>query len=185
MRVLVLVVALIATCPCFSQMHGAGGQSTQQMGTEHGPQNAVSSGPGADKSFVVKALQGSFAVVQAAQQGEQKSSSEQVKQFSHQAIEDHNKMIDELRQAAEQLKVTAPTEPSKAQMKGIEKLQQLSGPEFDQAFVKEMTKLHKDQEKDFKDEAKNTTSPQLKTMATDDAQMINDHLTKIQQLAKP
>jgi len=50
--------------------------------------------------------------------------------------------------------------------------------------VKEMEKAHKEDDKAFKEEANTTTSPQLKEMVTQDAQMIESHLQQIQQIAQ-
>ena len=61
----------------------------------------------------------------------------------------------------------------------------LSGDAFDQAYIKEMVKAHKEDDKAFKEEAKTTTSPQLKEMVTQDLQMIESHLQQVQQIADP
>jgi putative membrane protein len=53
----------------------------------------------------------------------------------------------------------------------------------DQAYIKEMVKAHKEDDKAFKEEARNTTSPQLKEMVTQDLQMIERHLQQLQQIA--
>lgn len=179
--------ALISTLCCvagFTQMHGAGGQATQQMGPEQEPKNGMVSGPAADRKFIEKAMESNVAEIQMGRLALEKSTDEQVRHFAIQMTDDHGKMLDELKQAAQQLNLPVPDEPSKGALKSMEKLKALSGNAFDQAYIKEMIKAHKEDDKSFKDEAKNTTSPQLKEMVTQDAQMIESHLQQVQQLAQ-
>lgn len=179
----VAVLGVLAWGAAFAQMHGAGGQASQQMGPTQEPKNGMVNGPEADKNFLKKAMESHLGEIQMAQLALQKSSDDQVKHFAQQVLDDHGKILDELRQAALQLNVPVPTEPSKGAMKNIEKLKTLSGPAFDAAYVKETVKAHKDEDKAFKEEAKTTTSPQLKEMMTADSQMIEGHLQQLQQLA--
>ncbi len=70
------------------------------------------------------------------------------------------------------LNIPVPQEPSKAAMKTMDKMKGLSGDAFDQAYIKEMVKAHKEDDKAFKEEARTTITPQLKEMATQDAGII-------------
>jgi putative membrane protein len=72
-------------------------QQQQQMG-ETGP--AMNGGPGADKAFVKKAMEGNMAEVQMGQLALQKSSDDQVKQFAQRMVDDHGKMQDQLKPVA-------------------------------------------------------------------------------------
>jgi putative membrane protein len=179
----IALFVLLAWGAAFAQMHGAGGQATQQMGPNQEPKNEMVNGPEADKTFLKKAMESHLGEIQMAQLALQKSSDDKIKQFAQQVLDDHGKILDELRQAALQLNVPVPTEPSKGVAKSLEKLKTLSGPAFDQAYVKETMKAHKDEDKAFKEEARNTTSPQLKEMMTADAQMIEGHLQQLQRLS--
>jgi len=189
---------VLVFCACVAlqaQMHGAGGaqapsgqaSQAEQMG-KTGPnpeleRSETQRGPEADKKFVEKALEANVAEMQMAQLALQKSTDEQIRHFALQMQDEHGSLQDELTQIAEQLNIPVPQDPSKNDQKNLDKLKELSGDAFDQAYVKEMVKAHKEAEKAYTDEAKNTTSPQLKEMMGKDAQMIEGHLKDIQEIA--
>ena len=179
--------ALAATLWCsaaLSQMHGAGGQATQQTGPEQEPKNGTVSGPAADKTFIKKAMESNVGEIQMAQLALEKSTDADIRHFAVQMQDDHGRLMDELKQAAGQLNIPVPDQPSKGVTKSMEKMKGLSGTAFDQVYIKEMVKAHKEDDKAFKEEIRNTTSPQLKEMMTRDVQMIESHLQAIQQIAE-
>lgn len=191
----VMVLAFFACVALQAQMHGAGGAQApsgqasraEQMG-KTGPnpeleRSESERGPEAEKNFVKKALEANVAEMQMAQLALQKSTDGQIRHFAMQMQDDHGSLQDELKQIAEQLNIPVPQDPSKNEQKNLDKLKELSGDAFDQAYVKEMVKAHKEAEKAYTDEAKNTTSPQLKEMMGKDAQMIEGHLKDIQEIA--
>jgi putative membrane protein len=154
-------------------------QQQQQMGT-----SGMNTGPAVDKAFVKKALEGNIAEIEMGKLALQKSNDDQVKQFAQRMVDDHGKMLDELKPAAEQMGVKVPEGPSKGQMKSMDKMKALSGDAFDQAYIKDMVKDHKGDDNDFKMEAQSTQNPQLKQMVMQSDQTIESHLQQIQQLAK-
>jgi putative membrane protein len=114
----------------------------------------------------------------------EKSTDSQVRHYAIQETEDHGKILDELKQAAQQLTMSVPDGPSKSALKELDKLKMLSGDAFDQALLKETVKSHKDEDKSYRDEARTTTSPQLKNLVTQENQIIGNHLQQAQQLAQ-
>src|ERR1700689_89603 len=74
-----------------------------------------------DKMFVAKAMQGGMAEVQLGQLTLQKSSDEQVKQFAQKMIDDHSRMIDQMKPVAQQLGVSVPNKVSKKDTKTMAK----------------------------------------------------------------
>jgi putative membrane protein len=107
-----------------------------------------------------------------------------VKQFAQRMVDDHGKMIDQMKPVAEQLGVKVPDGPPKGHMKKMDKMKALSGDAFDQAYIKDMVKDHKTDASEFKQEAQNTQNPQLKQLATEGSQTIESHLQQIQQIAQ-
>ena len=134
-----------------------------------------------DKMFVKKAMQGNIAEVQLGQLTLQKSNNDQVKRFAQTMIDDHTKLNEQMRSVALQLSVEIPTEVSKKDKSLIGKMQALSGPAYDQAYIKEMVKDHKQDLSDFHMEASNG---HVKDVATQGSKMISEHLQMAQQLAK-
>jgi putative membrane protein len=166
-----------------SQSTGANSPSMQQE-QQTGGATAMNAGPAADKAFVRKALEGNMAEIQMGQLALQKSSDDQVKQFAQRMVDDHGKMLDQLKPAAQAMGVKVPEGPSKGAMKNMDKMKGLSGDAFDQAYIKDMVKDHKKDSSEFKQEAQNTQNPQLKQLVTEASQTIDSHLQQIQQIAQ-
>jgi putative membrane protein len=166
-----------------NQPSGANTPSMQQQQQEMGA-TAMNAGPAMDKAFVKKALEGNVAEVQMGQLALQKSSDDQVKQFAQRMVDDHGKMLDQLKPAAQAMGVKVPDGPSKGAMKNMDKMKGLSGDAFDQAYIKDMVKDHKKDSSEFKQEAQNTQNPQLKQLVTEASQTIDSHLQQIQQIAQ-
>jgi putative membrane protein len=137
-----------------------------------------------DKIFVKKAMQGSIAQVQLGQLTLQKSSNDQVKKFAQKMIDDHTKLNEQMKPVAQQLRVDIPTEVSKKDKSLIGKMQTLSGPAYDQAYIKDMVKDHKQDLNEFQMEASNGHDPSVKDAAMQGSKIISDHLQMAQQLAK-
>ena len=194
------VAAALCCCPILAQAPGgsAGGGGHMQQPSASSPppsggmeqqqqqqtQQMAAAGPDTDKVFVKKALEGSMAEVEMGKLALQKSSDDQVKQFAQRMVDDHGKMLDQLKPVAEQLGVKVPDGPSKGQKKKMDKLQALSGDAFDQAYIKDMVKDHKSDASEFKQEAQSTQNPQLKQLAMQSDQIIESHLQQIQQIAQ-
>jgi putative membrane protein len=134
-----------------------------------------------DKMFVKKAMQGNIAEVQLGELTLQKSNNDQVKQFARKMIDDHTKLNEQMRSVALQLSVEIPTEVSKKDKSLMNKMQALSGTAYDQAYIKEMVKDHKQDLSEFRMEASNGN---LKDAATQGSKVISEHLQMAQQLAK-
>jgi putative membrane protein len=152
----------------------------QQMNSMNAPaQNALM-----DKAFVKKALQGGMAEVQLGQLTLQKSNNDQVKQFAQRMIDDHTKLGEQMKPVAQQLGVSEPNDISKKDKSTMAKLQALSGPAYDQAYIKDMIKDHKQDLSEFQTEASSGQDPTLKDAANQGIKVIAQHLQMIQQIAK-
>src|ERR1700722_1246653 len=138
-----------------------------------------------DQAFVEKALAGGDAEVQLGQLAEQKSQSDDVKQFAQKMVADHTQMGDKwFKPVAKQLGVAEPKGPDKKDKKLIAKLETLSGPQFDTEYIQAMVKDHKEDLKNFTEEAQATQDPNVKQVAQQGANIIQQHLQLIQQVAK-
>lgn len=137
-----------------------------------------------DKAFVRKAMQGNMAEVKLGQLVAQKSSSQDVKQFAQKMTQDHSQLNSQIKPVAEQLGVQPPTHVSKKAEKLDAKLQSESGKQFNDTYIKSMIKDHEDDLMEFRREAQTTQNPQLKQLAQQGAQVIEQHLDMIKQIAK-
>jgi putative membrane protein len=136
------------------------------------------------KMFVKKAMQGNIAEVQLGQLTLQKSNNDQVKKFAQRMIDDHTRMNEQMKPIADQLHADIPTEVSKKDKSLISKMQSLSGPAYDQAYIKDMVKDHKEDLSQFRMEVTNSQYLAVRNVALDGTKTISEHLDMAQQLAK-
>jgi len=137
-----------------------------------------------DKIFVKKAMQGNIAEVQLGQLTLQKSNNDQVKQFAQKMIADHTRLNEQMSQIAQLLHVDIPTEVSKKDKSLMNKMQGLSGPAYDQAYIKDMVKDHKADVGEYHMEVTNSQYLGVKNAAAQAGKTISEHLQMAQQLAK-
>lgn len=173
------------------QQPGAPNQPTNpNMGTNRNmgmepPDNSMQSQQAiVDKDFVKKALEGGTAEVQLGQLAQQKSQSNDVKQFGQRMVADHTQLGDQMKPVAQQLGVKPPTEPAKKDRQLLAKLETLSGPQFDDAYIQAMLKDHQQDLKDFTNETHTAQNPNVKQVAQVGAGVISQHLQLIQQIAQ-
>jgi putative membrane protein len=138
----------------------------------------------ADKHFVKGALEGGNAEVQLGQLAQQKSNSDDIKQFGQKMVEDHTKLGDQMKQVAQQLGVMPPSGLSPKDQALDNKLQGLSGESFDKAYVQAMVRDHKKDLWEFKHAAATATDPSVKSAASQGEQVISEHLKMIEQIAQ-
>src|ERR1044071_100732 len=96
----------------------------------------------ADSHFMKKAADGGMAEVELGQLATQKASNSDVKAFGQRMVDDHGKANEQLKQLAAEKHVDLPQEPGAKHKATKARLEQLSGTEFDQAYVAEMVKDH-------------------------------------------
>lgn len=189
--------ALLASATAFAQMPGGGGGPGGQtpntpgqpgIGQPGGIAPGGNGGPSSqtmnDKAFVRDALQGGMAEVQLSQLASQKASSDDVKQFGQKMVEDHTKLGNAMSEVAQQVGVKPPDGLSKKDKQLIAKLQTLSGPQFDEAYIKAMVKDHKKDDSAFKIEAQQAENPAVRQVAQQGEPIVANHLQMIEQIAQ-
>ena len=137
-----------------------------------------------DKMFVKKAIMGSNSEIAAAKMALQKSSNPQVQQFAQKMVDDHTKMLDDMKGVATQENIAFKDEPSPEGKKLAAKLDGLSGPEFDKAYVNGMVKDHKGDVRDFTAEVNTGKDQPTKDAAQKGLPVIQEHLQMIEGIQK-
>lgn len=193
--------ALLAGVTLFAQAPGnpgsAPGQQAPQAPSTTSPTNPSMQSPGAqpgaaptaqsygDQSFLAHAIEGSKGEVQLAQLAQQKSQSQDVKQLAQKLESDHTQMDQKwFEPLAKQVGASEPKGPSKKDKKLIEKLQGLSGDQFDKEYIAAMVKDHQKDLKEFKQESEATQDPNVKQVAQQGANILSQHLQLAEQVAK-
>jgi putative membrane protein len=161
-------------------------QQQQQPSTMGNPGAAPAPGQNfGDQAFVTKALEGGMAEVELGKLAADKSQSPDVKQFAQKMVNDHSQMGDKwFKPVAQQIGVSEPKGPSKKDKKLIEKLQGLSGQQFDTEYIQAMVKDHKEDLKEFQSESEAAQDPNVKQIATQGTKVISQHLQMIEQIAQ-
>jgi putative membrane protein len=177
--------------PSGGQPQAPAGQSPQQptapssQGTGAYPGTAPTAQDFGEKAFISKGLEGDQAEMQMGQLAEQKSQSNDVKQLAQKLVNDHTQMDEKwFKPLAQQMDVSLPKGPSKKDKKMAEKMEALSGNDFDSHWLTMMHKDHQKDLKEFQDEAKSAQNPNVKKVAEQGASVIAQHLQLIEQVAK-
>ena len=98
-------------------------------------------------------------------------------------VSDHGKANDELKDLASKKSVTLPTEPTAAQKVEKARLERLSGPAFDSAFMKAMEQDHRKAVSHFSKQAGSGSDNDVKQWAGQTLPKLKEHLAKAEQLA--
>src|ERR1700761_2552752 len=96
----------------------------------------------ADKTFVKNALEGSLAEVNYGKLALQKSKDKNVTEFATKMVEDHQKLIADMKPLAKKLGVTVPSGPPISDRAKYTAMKMKSGSDFDYAYVEAMVKDH-------------------------------------------
>jgi putative membrane protein len=188
--------ALLASVTAMAQNQPGGAGAGQQQPSTTSQQQPGGPGMGTpdaslqsqqvmvDHAFVRKALEGGTVEVQLGQLAQQKSQSPDVQQFGQKMVADHTQLGDQIKPIAQQLGVKEPSGPSKKDKELIAKLEALSGPQFDETYINAMVKDHKQDLKEFTNEAQLAQDPNVKQVAQQGATVISQHLQLIEQIAQ-
>jgi putative membrane protein len=137
-----------------------------------------------DKIFLRKAAEGGMAEVQFGQLAAQKASSDDVKAFGQKMVDDHTALNSEMATVADSLGVRAPKTIDKKDQTELDKLNGLSGTDFDTEYLTVMVKAHHKDLHEFRMEAANTQDPTLKAAVEKGGKVIGEHTRMVDKLAR-
>lgn len=135
-----------------------------------------------DKKFIKEAAEGGMAEVELGQLATEKASSDKVKKFGERMVDDHGKANDQLKQLAASKGVDLPSEPGAKAKATKERLSQLSGEQFDKAYMAEMLRDHKKDVAEFRHESKSAQDSELKNFVSETLPTLEDHLKEAQSI---
>jgi putative membrane protein len=175
------LAALLIACSAAFAAQNSSTAGSAQAGTQM-DQGSAKMMKSPDARFAMMAAQGGMAEVQLGQLAAQKASNPDVKAFGQQMVDDHSKANDQLKSVAQGENMTLPSSLSAKDQALYTKLQNLSGAEFDKAYVRAMVKDHQEDVKEFQKEADNGKDPQIKNFASQTLPVLQQHLSKIQSI---
>jgi putative membrane protein len=130
----------------------------------------------ADEAFVMKVAKGGMAEVELGKLAVDKASSDAVKKFGQRMVDDHGKANDELQALARSKNITLPPGIGPQEQAMRDRLMKLSGPAFDQAYMKAMVSDHVKDVNEFKIESKSGQDPDVKAWAAKTLPTLEEHL---------
>lgn len=144
--------------------------------------NAQSSA--ADKAFVQKAAEGGLAEVKLGQLAAEKASDAEVKQFGQKMVDDHTNLNNQMKPIAEKLGVTVPESLAPKEQALYDRLNGLSGEQFDKAYVQAMVKDHHEDLREFTREEHAARDQNLKTAVSQGRGVIEQHTKMADAMAR-
>lgn len=160
---------LAATAAAF--IPASGGQSGRQD-AKHSAQ-----------SFLEKAAEGQQAEIILGRLASERAADRQVKEFGVHMMEDHRKASAEIRQLAAREGVALSSELTGRHKHKQEQFAQLSGSEFDHAYIGYMLRDHRKDVKDFERTLKAIKDPQVLRWAEGTLPVLKEHLRQAQLIA--
>ena len=115
-----------------------------------------------DKKFLAMAAQSDQNEIALSQLADQKATNPAVKSFAETMISEHTQMTASMKPFADAWSLTPPTGPDADHQKTIDKLNGLSGAEFDKEYISDMVSDHAKALSAFTTEAKDTKDAKFK-----------------------
>ena len=159
-------------------------QQTSPAQQDSGPNSGDVGQVMQDKMFLRKAAQGGIAEVKLGQLAAQKGSSDDVKAFGQTMVDDHSKLNIEIARVADSMGVMLPKSMNKEDQAEFDKLNALSGNDFDIEYLSFMVKDHHKDLHEFRIEAASPTDPALHNEVVKAQSVIHDHTVMVDKLAR-
>ena len=113
----------------------------------------------------------------------QKATSPEVKSFAQKMVDDHTKGLQEVQQVAQAKNVTLPAEPDAKHKKMADRLNALSGEEFDKTYLANAgVNDHKAAHKLVTDAQQKAKDPDVKALAAKLQPTIDQHMKSVPQM---
>jgi putative membrane protein len=124
-----------------------------------------------------------MAEVELGQMAADKASSPEVKEFGQRMVKNHSQANVQLKQIAAQKGVTLPGSPNAKDEATKNKLSNLSGDAFDQAYMADMVRDHKKDIAAFQKESRSGKDPDVKQFASQTLPTLKDHLKQAETVS--
>jgi putative membrane protein len=131
----------------------------------------------ADSPFIREAASANLMEVHLGQVAQSKATNQAVKQFGQRMVTDHNNLQNQLTAMASAggLKFTPSLDSRHAQQ--VSRVEKLSGPEFDRAYMQLMIQGHQEDVNNFRTQSQSARSTQVRTLAANSLPILQQHLS--------
>ena len=134
------------------------------------------------KGFIEKAAMTDLAERQMAQLALTKASSADVKQYAQKMMEDHTRTTQELTPIAQQKDVQPPRQLDSKHQAMLDRLEKLSGPEFDREYMEIQAQAHQQAVELFQRAAQQAGDKEIQAFAKKTTPALQQHLTEARQV---
>jgi len=166
----IAAIALMLAAPAVAQQNTMPRNAQQQTMSNTGQRLSQQ-----DIKFMKEAAAGGLVEVELGELARQKGSEDQVRQFGQRMERDHSNANQELMRIAHAKGIDLPQQldPKHAQLR--DKLARLQGAAFDREYMREMTRDHDADAKEFRRAAQTTQDADLKRFAQDTLNVVEQH----------
>lgn len=174
-------LALAVAMPAMAQNDAARGKkAASQTGYMNDKGGAVTT---SEQQMVLNAAQGDRAEVELGNLALQKSQNEQIKQFAQRMVDDHGKNEQQVKSLAKDLNVTVPNDLSAEQQRDKQRLEGLSGEQFDHAYAQLMLRDHRKDVAEFRHAQQTAQNSELKQYLDQTLPVLEQHLQMAEKLS--
>jgi putative membrane protein len=171
------LAAIAAAAVALSQTPQGGTPPFSPKSESQTQERDLSSG---DRNFIKKTAEKGHKEVALAKLGVEKASSAEVKSFSEKLVEDHTKANQELAQFAQKKGIDLQDKPAKDHGK----MSNLSGAQFDRAYMKMMVDGHEKSVREFERASTSAGDPELRAWAAKTLPTLREHLEKAKSISQ-
>lgn len=135
-----------------------------------------------DTNFIGKVADANMTEIRLAKIALENGQKQDVRDFANRMLRDHGNASDELKPIAQKLNVTIPEQVSQEHQQAIDKLSNLKGKDFDDAYAHAMVSDHTKVVAMFEKAESNVQNTDLKKFAADTLPILKEHLEQAKKL---
>jgi putative membrane protein len=137
-----------------------------------------------DISAMKQLAQANLSEIAAGKTAAEKAQSPDVKKFGQKMVDDHTKMLADLRALAKKKDVALPQDADVKDMAQMKLMERKSGAEFDKDYMDHMVKDHEKDVKDTQNIAAKAKDPEFKAAVQKANAKIKEHLALAEKISK-
>jgi len=137
-----------------------------------------------EQSAMKQVAQANINEVEVGKIAQAKAQSPDVKKFGEKMVQDHGKMLEDLKALAKKKDVALPDKVAAKEFAQTKLMERKSGAEFDKEFMEHMVKDHEKDLKDVQQIADKAKDPDFKAALQKAMPVIREHLRLAQRLAQ-